>query len=349
MIDLLNLEPNKVSTDLSSYTTMIYGNPKAGKTSLAYGLFGQKALFLGFENGTRTLSGVMAVPVNSWDDLVKDKKVEDKESGEKKKYPSINKQLKDPKVQERFKVLVIDTTDLMYDMAVKFVCDRESVEDLSDIGFGKGYAMVDELFKEQLIEWERMGYRLFFISHAEDKKLNVKDHKGIEREISKFSPSLNKRGFKIVSKMVDNILFAYLKLNEDGTEERTVFTRETNVYFAGSRFKHLPAELPLDAKAIEKAIAEAIEKEDLTTDAKFENPILSNMDAEFETFEEVKQRVVDLVKEKFQPSKKMDVVKEMTEKHLGEGAKIGQVTEEQTDALDAIYDGLVKKVEELGL
>lgn len=348
MIDLLNLEPNKVSTDLKSYTSMVYAPPKAGKSTLAYKLFGKEGLFLGFENGTRALSGAMAIPVNSWDDLIKDKKFED-ENGEKKKYPSINKQLKNPQVQEKFKVLILDTADLMYDMAIKYICDEEGVEDILDIPFGKGLKMADDLFKEQLLEWERMGYKLFFISHSEDKKLMVKDYKGVEREVVKFTPSLNKRAFKIVSKMVDNIFFAYVKINEDGKEERVVFTRETNVYFAGSRFKYLPNEIPLDADKIQKAIAEAIEKEDLTTDERTDNAFVNSVQGEFETFEEVKQNVVELVKSKFQPNKKMDIVKEVTESQLGEGAKISGVTEDQADALDAIFEILTKKAEELGL
>ena len=45
----------------------------------------------------------------------------------------------------------------------------------------------------------------------------------------------------------------------------------------------------------------------------------------------------------------MDVVSEITVKQLGQGAKITAATEEDIDALDAIYDYLSKKVKELGL
>lgn len=34
-MDLLSLQPNKVSRDLSGYITYIYGAPKTGKTTLA--------------------------------------------------------------------------------------------------------------------------------------------------------------------------------------------------------------------------------------------------------------------------------------------------------------------------
>lgn len=324
-------------------------NPKSGKSTLAYNLFKQDGLFLGFEDGTRALSGALAVPVSSWDDLVRDKKVD--VNGEKVKRPSINKQLKNPDVQARYKVLILDTIDLAYEQCVRYVCEQEGVDDILDIPFGKGLKIADDIFKDQLLEWERLGYKLFFISHAEDKKLTIKDHKGVEREIVKFTPSLHKRAFKIVSKMVDNIFFAYVKVNENGTEERVVFTRETNVYFAGSRFKYLPSELPLDAEAIQKAISEAIEKEDLTTDEKSMSiNVASTLETtEFETFEEIKNNLVELVKSKFHPAGKMDIVKEITTKQLGEGRTINGATETDIDALDAILEFLTAKVVELGL
>ena len=34
-INLLNIQPHKVSTDLTGYITYIYGAPKTGKTTLA--------------------------------------------------------------------------------------------------------------------------------------------------------------------------------------------------------------------------------------------------------------------------------------------------------------------------
>ena len=346
MFNILNLKPNKVSTNLTSYTSMVYGNAKSGKSTLAYNLFKEEGLFLGFEDGTRALAGAYAIPVTSWEDLTRDKKVENPNTNEIEKVPSINKQLKTGEVKAKFKVLIIDTVDLMYDAATKYICEKEGVADILDIPYGKGLKLVDDLFREQLLSWERDGYKLFFISHCEDKKLEIKDYKGVVREISKYQPSLHKRAFKIVSKMVDNIFFAYVKIQEDQTEKRVVFTRETNNYFAGSRFKHLPEELPLDAASIQEAILEAIEKEELTTSDLTSNAALTAAN-NFETFEDVKEKVVKLVKEKF--TKNMDIVTDITAKQLGQGAKITAATEEDIDALDAIYDYLLKKVEELGL
>lgn len=57
-INLLTLEPHKVSRDLSGYITYIYGAPKTGKTTLATQVDG--ALLLAFEAGYNALPGVIA-------------------------------------------------------------------------------------------------------------------------------------------------------------------------------------------------------------------------------------------------------------------------------------------------
>lgn len=57
-INLLDIQPHKVSRDLSGYITFLYGPAKSGKTT-----FGSKmpgALILAFERGYNALPGVMA-------------------------------------------------------------------------------------------------------------------------------------------------------------------------------------------------------------------------------------------------------------------------------------------------
>lgn len=68
-----------------------------------------------------------------------------------------------------------------------------------------------------------------------------------------------------------------------------------------------------------------------------------------ESFEEIKNKTIEIVKTKFQPNQKMDIVSSVTKLHLGEGATIGGATADQVDGLDAIYETLVEKANELGL
>ena len=127
-------------------------NAKSGKSTFAFQSFGQECLFLACENGYGALSGVMAVDITKWGDLV-----------------ALNKQLKMPEIKAKFKVLVIDTVDIMHKYAVKQICQREGVQALGDIPHGKGYAMVDDLIFDMIKNWENLGYKMFFISHAKEK------------------------------------------------------------------------------------------------------------------------------------------------------------------------------------
>ncbi len=63
-INLLNIQPTKVSRDLSGYITYIYGPGGAGKTT--FGVATPKPLLLAFERGYNALGGVMAQDITTW-------------------------------------------------------------------------------------------------------------------------------------------------------------------------------------------------------------------------------------------------------------------------------------------
>lgn len=62
-LDLLNLQPHKISTDLSGYITYIYGTAKVGKTSLA--AQAQDCLLLATERGYNAIGGIYAADITS--------------------------------------------------------------------------------------------------------------------------------------------------------------------------------------------------------------------------------------------------------------------------------------------
>ena len=66
-------------------------------------------------------------------------------------------------------------------------------------------------------------------------------------------------------------------------------------------------------------------------------------------FEEVKEKLTEIVTEIFVPNDKMQVVQKIVEKHLGVGNRVNDATEEQADALQLIYDELLMYVEENNL
>ena len=49
MLNILNLTPNKLTTDLTSYNFLLYSTPGMGKTTFATKMFPTKSLILGAE------------------------------------------------------------------------------------------------------------------------------------------------------------------------------------------------------------------------------------------------------------------------------------------------------------
>ena len=103
MINILDVKPHVVSRDLSGYTTLLYGDPKSGKTTCATRF--PKSLLLAFEKGYAALPGVMALPINTWGD-----------------YLTALRQLKDEAAKEKFSTIIIDTVDIAATLCDKYIC-----------------------------------------------------------------------------------------------------------------------------------------------------------------------------------------------------------------------------------
>ena len=156
-IDLLNIEPHKVSRNLKGYSVFFYGEPKSGKTTTDSHF--PKALLLAFEKGYNAIPGVMAQPINKWSE-----------------FRSVLRELKKDEIKEKFETIIIDTADIAYDYCTKYICDNAKrpdgsfgVDSISDIGYGKGYGMVGQEFDECLRSIVQLDYGLVVISHATDK------------------------------------------------------------------------------------------------------------------------------------------------------------------------------------
>ena len=327
--DLLNLEGNVVSKDLSNYTTMLYAPAKLGKTTFAVNMFKEKGLILGWEIGYKGIKGAMAIPMKKWSDCAK-----------------VTRQLKDEKVKERFNVLIIDTMDLMYDAGLKHILAINGVDSINKIGFGQGYTQLDNLIRDQLLEWQRLGYGLFFISHSINREEEVMLADGTKEVVDKYIPTLNKRCFNVINKFVDNIWFANLLLDNEGKEQRVLFTRETINYKAGSRFAYLPERLPLNPEKVNEALEEALRKEDGSDIETVDTPMFEENER---SFDEIKEELTNLVMDKFYPNEKMGEVTKIVESILGIGCTVNDATEMQKDALETILFKLMDRADELGL
>ena len=340
-IDLLNLQPHQVSRDLRGYSIFFYGDPKTGKTTTAAKF--PNSLLLAFEKGYNAIPGIMAQPINSWAEFRK-----------------VLRQLKEDAVKEKFSTIIIDTADIASSYCEKYICANAprskeqgggfGVDSISDIPFGKGYAMVGQEFDECLRSIVQLDYGLVLISHAEDK--TFKDEQGVE--YNRIVPTLDKRARNIVARMTDIIGYSRaitetLENNEQKTTTK-LFIRGTTRYLAGSRFKYTPDYIDFTYDNLVNAIRDAIDKQmeedgaEYFTDNKnnlFEDTTKElDFDDLMEQFNSIVNKLISendetKFKEYWQPR-----VVQITDKYLGRGQKVSQCSREQVEALSLIVDDL---------
>lgn len=320
-INLLNIQPHKVSRDLSGYITFIYGPPKTGKTTLATQMPG--ALLLAFEKGYNALPGVMAQDINTW--------------GEMKQ---VFRELKKPEVQAVYKTLVIDTVDIAADLCQKYVCQQLGIENIGDGGWtNNGWAKYKKEFEEVFRGLTMMGYAVVFISHS--KEATVKDQAGNEH--TSIRPSIQSSALAIIENMTDLYGYAHQIPTESGETEVVLTLRKpANVDIAcGGRFKYITPQIPFNYNSLSKALVDAIDKEAKENNNQFvteEREAVNTLkeydfDALMAEFQELIGGLMTKDQNYYQPR-----ITQIIEKYLGKGKKIAGVTRDQAELVYLIVD-----------
>jgi hypothetical protein len=333
-INLLNIQPHQVSRDMRGYSVFFYGEPKSGKTTTAVKF--PKHLLLAFEKGYNAIPGAMAQPINSWSEFKK-----------------VLRQLKDPEVHKQFETIIIDTADVAYDYCVKYVCDNApradggfGVDSVSDIPYGKGYGMVSKEFDDNLRSIVQMDYGLVMISHSIDKTFT--DEQG--KEFNRIVPTLDRRAKNIVSRMVDIYGYAREVTEADGTNVTKLFLRGTPRFEAGSRFKYTPDYIDFSYQNLVEAVSEAIDKQmaedgkEYFTDKKQNLYIDTSKELDFDElmseFNDIIQGIIGTASDEEMQTYWQPRITSITDKHLGRGHKVGNMSREQTEALSLIVEDM---------
>ena len=316
---LLSIKPHVVSRDLTGYSVLLYGEPKSGKTTTASKF--PNSLLLAFELGYNALPGVMAKPMATWRDM-----------------RTTLKELEDPEVKAMFKNIIIDTVDLAYDAAKKYVCNQNEVNDITDIGFGKGYNLVMKEFDEAIRAILRMGYGCILISHATDKVF--KDAQG--KEFNQIVPTIENRGRLVCERTCDIIGYSRTVENGEGQKETRLFLRETPRFVAGSRFKYMPDNIVFSYDNLVNAIHDAIDKEAqehgnqfVTNDSINLHRDLKEEVLDFDALQIEFQEIVGELMTK-NPTKFQKEITVIVEKYLGIGKKVMDCSSKQSDQIALI-------------
>lgn len=246
-------QPHKVVADAFEYKYIIAGRPKSGKTSLVYHIVNEKydgdlskLLLVAFERGYKALDGIHAEDMNDWED-----------------FRSLVNDLIAEKDDIPYKILAFDTVDVMGKMATSYVLKKQGIKDskkytaINDLGYGKGYELLETEMGEQIARLERAGFSLIFITHDKDKQFETRE--GLKYD--KTTLSLGGRVRDLVLNMVDFVVFVELgkELSKGkAVDKRYIYFRGDSGLEAGSRFTHVPNRIEYDPKLFIQTVEEAI-------------------------------------------------------------------------------------------
>lgn len=279
------------------------------------------ALLLAFEAGYNALPGVIPQDITSW--------VQMKE---------VYRELKKPEVKERFKAIIIDTIDLAADKCKKYICNQNGIEDLGELGYGRGWSKFKDEFNDVFRGLTQLGYAVFFIGHDKEQLLDKPD--GTQERIIR--PALSNSTREVIAGMAD--IFAYAHQKNPG--EMSVLTlRCTDGHIqCGSRFKYLPEEITLGYDNLVNALHEAIDKEAAEHNNEYvteERTVISTEEPTYDfevlmgEFEEMVGSLMNKNQAYYAPR-----ITEIVEKYLGKGKKASDATPKQAEFIYLIVEDM---------
>lgn len=168
------------------------------------------------------------------------------------------------KEEHPYKTVVIDTLDAVEPLAWKAACDRGGKTDIEDFGFGKGFTIVLDDWREMIALLDRLrrekGMEVILLAHAVAK--NFSNPSG--PDYARYEPNLNKQAALLFKGWTDTTLFMTFeeaaidaqtggiikdvatkkRVKGGSTGRRVMLTQRTAAYDAKNRW-NLPAEIEM--------------------------------------------------------------------------------------------------------
>jgi hypothetical protein len=226
--NLMDLTPHVIDPSLNGKIFWFYGEPSTRKTSVATKFPG--ALLLATENGYKFINGVIAQRISSW--------------GEVKQ---VFRQLKNPEVQDKFKTIVFDRADTLYDYCKQYICSIKGISDLGELAYSAGYTAAKKEFNSIIKGIESLGYGMVFITH---------DKVDMEKQTKQ---DLENNAAKVLRGYAD---FTFLLKKETVNEVDTVMAySQRNESDTKTRARYFTSSFEFTYENLEKELKNAIEKQ----------------------------------------------------------------------------------------
>lgn len=229
-MSLLPITPTKPKNDFEMYTTLIYGAPKTGKSTLASQF--EKPLFLATEAGLNALE-TYNVEIDSWDKFLE-------ACGEVAAG------------KHGFKTIIIDTVDNLFNMCSAYICKKNNIQHESELDWGKGWKLVKEEFGRAIVKLSLQPYGLVLISHAEPEEIKTRTG-----TITKWRPTMPKQAKEKILPMCDFIFYCAIENTAEG-QQRFIRTKPSENWDAGDRTGKMSPTLTMSYQAIKEDFLKAI-------------------------------------------------------------------------------------------
>lgn len=332
-IDIFAIQPSVISRDLSGKSFLIYGDKKSGKTSNAVKF--PKPFLCAFEKGYNMLSGVYAQPINKWSEALKVKK---------QLLADVDRVEKGEKTETTYKTVIVDTADIAYDMCEAHILAKEGVEYLDETESKRGYKAVEREFDTFFQEVVKAGYTLVVISHSDTKQIKENGEK-----YDRTQPTVDKRGLKVLARLVDVIAYSTSETNDDGTTNMILYQRGNKYLEAGSRNKYMSEQIPFTYEALLDDMSQAIDKlvedganvTDKPTQVYAEQSKTQDFDTVLNSIRTIAKAFNDL-----EIADKYTVI---ANRHLGKGKLVRDCDATQIDLLSLILDDLNDVISQEGI
>lgn len=318
-MDLLSIKPNVVSKGVAGKYFLFYGEPSTRKTSVA-AMF-PKPLLLATEIGYSLIPNVHAAPIKSWAD-----------------FRDVVRQLKSTDVHDAYQTIVIDTVGFLTDMCMKYICDVNGVEELSQIAWGQGWTKFKKEFRTQLNTIAQLGYGIVLIAHSDSKK---------DPETGKINsslPMMDKKPREAVIALVDFILYLNKEPKDGNPEEITVYAYSKLADIeTKTRARHLKPRFEFNFENLEMEIASAVTMLGTEQPSAIAEKTVNPHTVEGIPFETLKKDVLALASQlmenenvEIQNSAKQAVVTIM------KGVRVSEASSTHYDQLAALKEALIE-------
>lgn len=221
----LPTQPTPPRFNLEEIRILLYGVSKVGRSTFASQF--PNALFLASDPGLSALN-VYQQPIRSWLEFLT-------ACGE-----IVNG-------NHQFKTIVLDKVDILYNQCCEHFYNKFEIVHESDLGFGKGWAIIRNEFYRALLKLCHMPYGLILISDAQEEE--VKTRTGT---ITRMAPGLQKAVRQMVVGLMDLILYCDLEPDGSGGYRRVIRPKLSPEQVGGDRFV-LPGMIDLSYKALVEA------------------------------------------------------------------------------------------------